>query len=117
MSESGPVLPGSLPLSVALDICDPEHPRVVSTVTVGDDERPHWIAIDPTGCRLVLNSSGYSQGNRLFLLNFDPATGNSSLDVRFHDAEDTMPGINLTGKTWPHGFTGKAVAHGTVFSR
>lgn len=102
---------------VSLDISDREHPRVVSTVTLGDDEKPHWIAIDPTGRRVVLNSGGYSQGNRLFLLNFDPATGSLSLDVRFHDSEDPMPGINLTDKAWPHGFTGKAVPHGTVFSR
>ena len=102
---------------VSLDISDPERPTVVSTLAVGDDERPHWIAIDPTGRRVVLNSGGYSTGNRLFLLNFDPATGNLSLDVRFRDVADTLPGINLTGKTWPHGFTGKAIPHGAVFSR
>ncbi len=102
---------------IALDIADPEHPREVSTVTLGEDERPHWIAIDPTGRRVVLNSSGYAKGNRLFLINFDPASGMLSLDERFRDAGSTRPGINLTGTVWPHGFAGTAVPHGTVFSR
>jgi hypothetical protein len=92
---------------IALDIENPEHPREVSRVTVGDDERPHWIEIDPTGRRVVLNSGGYSKGNRLFLINFDPVSGKLSIDEQFRDA-DLRAGINLTGKTWPHGFAGKA---------
>lgn len=102
---------------VVLDIADPEHPRDVSTIKVGDDEEPHWMAIDPTGRRVVLNSSGGGTGNRLFVLNFDPATGQLSFDERFRDAGSTSNGIALTRKTWPHGFSGKAIPHGTVFSR
>lgn len=101
---------------VSLDITYPEHPRDVSTVSFGDDESPHWIAIDPTGRRVVLNSAG-SKGNRLFIVNFDPANGKLSLDDRFRDPGSTRAGISLTGKTWPHGFVGTAVPHGTVFSR
>lgn len=102
---------------IALDIANPEHPREVSTVSFGDDERPHWISIDSTRRRVVLNSSGNGKGNRLFVINFDPATGHLSLDERFRDADSARPGINLTGRTWPHGFAGTAVPHGTVFSR
>jgi hypothetical protein len=102
---------------VALDIADPEHPREISTLIVGDDEQPHWISIDPTGRRVVLNSSGAGSGNRLFVINFDPGTGQLSLDETFRDAASTHPGIKLAGRTWPHGFTGTAVPHGTVFSR
>ena len=101
---------------VALDIADPEHPREVSSVKLGDDEEPHWIAIDVTGRRIVLNSGG-SAGNRLFVINFDPARGTLSLDDRFRDAGSTRPGVSMSGKTWPHGFTGIAFPHGTVFSR
>ena len=43
---------------VALDITDPAHPREVSRLSVGADEQPHWIAIDPSGRRIVLNSAG-----------------------------------------------------------
>jgi hypothetical protein len=99
---------------VALDISDPENPREVSSVSFGDDEEPHWIAIDPTGRRVVLNSGG--AGNRLFVVNFDPATGKLTMDERFRDPDDPRPGFNLNGKTWPHGFTGKAAPHGAVFS-
>ena len=101
---------------VVLDIADPEHPREASRVNVGDDETPHWLAIDPSGRRLVMNSGG-SKGNRLFMLDFDPANGRLTMDTRFRDANDSRDGITLTGKTWPHGFTGKAIPHGTVFSR
>jgi len=102
---------------VALDIADPEHPREVSQVTFGDDEEPHWLAIDPSGRRLVLNSAGNAKSNRLFVIDFNPATGALSIDDRFRDPDSTRPGINLTGKRWPHGFSGKPVPHGTVFSR
>jgi len=102
---------------VALDITDPEHPREVSSVKFGDDEHPHWIAIDRTGRRVVLNSASAGPGNRLFIIDFDPATGALTLDERFRDAGATRPGVSFNGKTWPHGFTGTAEPHGTVFSR
>jgi hypothetical protein len=102
---------------LALDITDPEHPREVSSVTLGEDEKPHWLAIDPTGKRLVLNSAGRGGGNRLFVINFDPATGQLSLDEHFRDPGSDRAGIRLSARRWPHGFTGTAVPHGTVFSR
>jgi len=102
---------------IVLDITDPEHPREVSSVSLGDDEQPHWIAIDGTGRRIVLNSAGSGKGNRLFVLNLDPASGALALDERFRDAGATRAGVSFTRKTWPHGFTGTAVPHGTVFSR
>lgn len=102
---------------VSLDISDPEHPRDVSSVTFGDDELPHWIAIDPSGRRVVLNSGGYARGDRLFVINFDPTSGALAIDGKFRDPGSDRPGINLSQKTWPHGFTGTAAPHGTVFSR
>jgi hypothetical protein len=74
---------------VALDVTDAEHPREVSTVTFGDDEMPHWAAIDPTGRRVVVNSGGNGTGNRLFVVDFDPASGRLSMDERFRDAGST----------------------------
>lgn len=100
---------------VALDISDPENPREVSSVTFGDDENPHWIAIDPSGRRVVLNSGG--KGNRLFLVNFDPESGKLAIDETFHDPDDPRPGISMIGRKWPHGFTGNAAPHGSVFSK
>ena len=102
---------------VSLDISDPEHPRQVSSVSVGADEKPHWIAMDATGRRIVMNSGGYAQGNRLFVLNFDPATGALSIDERFRDPGSPRPGINLSNRKWPNGLVETAAPHGTVFSR
>jgi hypothetical protein len=101
---------------VVLDVSDPEQPREVSRLAAGDDEAPHWLAIDPSGRRLVMNSSG-SKGNRLFVLDFDPSTGQLAFDETFRDPGSARPGITLTGRTWPHGFRGTATPHGTVFSR
>jgi hypothetical protein len=100
---------------VALDITDPEHPREVSRVFVGADEAPHWIAIDPTGRRFVMNSGGH--GNRLFIIDFDPAKGRLSLDQRFRDPGSRSAGILLSGANWPRGFVGDVLPHGAVFSR
>jgi hypothetical protein len=102
---------------VALDITDYEHPREVSSLAIGDDEEPHWMAIDPSGRRLVLNSSGGGKGNRLYVVNFDPGSGQLSFDDRFRDADNVRPGISLSARRWPHGFVGTAAPHGTVFSR
>jgi hypothetical protein len=101
---------------VSLDIADPEHPREVSKLTIGD-EKPHWLAIDPTGRRLVVNSSGGGTGNRLFIVNLDPGTGQLSIDDKFRDAGSSRAGVTLSSRSWPHGFVGTAAPHGTVFSR
>jgi hypothetical protein len=100
---------------IALDISDPEHPREVSRVSVGADEEPHWIALDPSGRRIVLNSGG--RGNRLFIIDFDPVNGRLSLDQRFRDPGSSSAGILLSGANWPAGFIGNVLPHGAVFSR
>ena len=99
---------------VALDVSDAEHPKEVSRVTLPADEAPHWIAIDASGRRVVLNSAG--RGSRLFIIDFDPATGALSLDRRFRDPGDESAGISLSGANWA-GFTGTVVPHAAVFSR
>jgi hypothetical protein len=99
---------------VALDITDPEHPQEVSRVTVPSDEAPHWIAIDTSGWRIVMNSGGH--GSRLFIIDFDRANGHLALDEHFRDAGAASAGITLSGANWT-GFTGKVVPHGAVFSR
>jgi hypothetical protein len=99
---------------VALDISDAEHPKEVSRVTLPADESPHWIAIDATGRRVVLNSGG--KGSRLCVIDFDPANGRLALDQRFRDPGSTSAGISLSGANWA-GFTGVVSPHGAVFSR
>lgn len=102
---------------MALDISDPEHPQQVSSVTLGADENPHWISLDASGERIVLNSAGDGAGDRLFVINFDPTNGRLSMDDRFRDHGSTRTGIRVSAKTWLHGFVGPAAPHGTVFSR
>jgi len=101
---------------VSMDITDPMKPREVSRVAVGDDETPHWISMNSSNSRVVLNSGG-GKGNRLYIINFDKRSGMLAIDSAFRDKSGTRPGISLDGKSWPHGFTGSAVPHGTVFSR
>jgi hypothetical protein len=99
---------------VALDISDAEHPREVSRVTLPNDEAPHWIAIDAAGQRVVLNSGG--RGSRLFIIDFDRASGRLALDEKFRDRGAATAGISLIGANWA-GFTGTVIPHGAVFSR
>jgi hypothetical protein len=102
---------------VVLDVTDPEHPREVSTLDVGADEQPHWIARDSSGKRIVLNSGGAGTGNRVFIVNFDPTTGAVAMDDRFHDAGATRPGIRFSQRSWPSGLVSTGIPHGAVFSR
>ncbi|HUQ47721.1 MAG TPA: hypothetical protein VM053_05675 [Gemmatimonadaceae bacterium] len=101
---------------VSMDITDPMNPREVSRVKFDEGEWPHWLSIDPTGKRLVMNSGG-GKTNRLYVINFSPTDGILSIDDKFRDKGGDMPGISMNDKTWPHGFVGKALPHGSVFSR
>lgn len=101
---------------VAYDISDIGHIKEVSRVTFDDQQKPHWIAADESGRRIVLNSGEYG-AHRLYMVNFNPETGALALDKDFRDAASNQPGISFDGKTWPHGFHGDAYPHGTVFSR
>jgi hypothetical protein len=102
---------------LSMDITDPMHPREVSRVKLDDDEWPHWISMDHAGRRVVMNSGGYGKTDRVYVVNFNPANGDLKLDDKFRDKGSDMPGISMRGRTWPHGFVGKALPHGTVFSR
>ena len=101
---------------VAMDITDPMHPREVSRVKFNDGEWPHWLAMDPTGRRLVMNSGG-GPSDRLYVINFNPTDGALSVDDKFRDKGSDTVGISMKGRNWPHGFVTKAVPHGSVFSR
>lgn len=101
---------------VSLDVSDPSHPREVSRVTLGPDDVPHWIAIEPDHRRVVV--TGYKgMRSRALIARFDEATGALAWDERFRDAGSTEPGVHLSGVAWPHGGSGAAVPHGAVFSR
>ena len=100
----------------AYDLADPAHPREVSRLKFDDQTKPHWISADPSGRRIVLNSGEYGE-HRLYIVNFDAATGALKLDEKFRDPGSERPGVSMDGKSWPHGWRGDAYPHGTVFSR
>lgn len=98
---------------VVLDIRRGDHPVEVGRTFIDPIIGPHWTAYDPVTHRVAL--TGHEE-NRLYMLTFDPVTGALAMDAAFRDA-DGKPGFDFDGKTWPHGWTGSAVAHGVVFSR
>jgi hypothetical protein len=101
---------------VSLDVSDPEHPREVSRVSLGADDVPHWIGIEPNHQRVVI--TGYrSMKTRVLIARFDETSGALALDERFRAADSAEPGIRMEGIAWPHGGKGAAVPHGAVFSR
>jgi hypothetical protein len=101
---------------VSLDVSDPKHPREVSRISLGRDDVPHWIGIEPNHRRVVI--TGYqAMRARVLIARFDETSGTLALDERFRSAESAEPGLRLEGITWPHGGSGAAVPHGAVFSR
>jgi hypothetical protein len=101
---------------VALDISDPERPREASRVTLGPRNFPHWLALDPAGGRVVVADRGDGE-RRLFVLTVDDETGEMALDEGFRDPGSDRAGVSFDRAEWPHGATGAATPHGTVFSR
>lgn len=101
---------------VSLDVSDPSHPREVSRVTLGPDDVPHWIGIEPNHRRVVI--TGYqAMKTRVLLATFNATTGALALDQRFRAAGSTEAGMRMEGIAWPHGGNGPGIPHGAVFSR
>jgi hypothetical protein len=98
---------------VVLDLAKADQPVEVARVMLDDLIAPHWTGYDAKTRRVAI--TGYGE-NRLFMLNFDPATGAIAVDKAFHD-QNGRPGFDFNDRTWPHGWSGSAQAHGVVFSR
>lgn len=95
---------------IVLDVSDPDKPREVSRLSLEHRFHvPHWIAADRSSNRIVVTGmhSGW-----IAMLKFDEASGKLELDQAFGSAG----GIDFDRVEWPHGATGKAIVHGTVFS-
>lgn len=100
---------------VSLDISNPARPKEVSRLSLGPGDVPHWIAIEPNHQRVVI--TGYADmKNRVFIANFNQATGVLSMDTRFHDEGAKEPGLRMDNKQWPHGGNAAGIPHGAVFS-
>jgi hypothetical protein len=81
------------------DLSTPRTPKILTSFgDVGGFSHPHSYVRLPNGN--VLATFQYRQ---------------SKADVAM--PASSSPGVSFNQKTWPHGFTGKAIPHGTVFSR
>jgi hypothetical protein len=90
-----------------------DKPHEVARLTLAEDEVPHWLALDPTGTRVVI--TGYAAlSTRVLIARFDPASGGLALDPTFTTAGAPRPGVDLAKQGWAGG---AAIPHGTVFSR
>ncbi len=100
---------------VSLDISNPAKPREVSRVVLGEQDVPHWIALEPNHRRVVITGYG-NLTHRIVLATFDEATGRLTIDGRFRDDGATEPGMRMDNKSWPHGGSAPGIPHGAVFS-
>jgi hypothetical protein len=99
---------------VALEVSDPSAPREVSRVTLGLRNFPHWLALDTAGGRIVVADRGDGEP-RIFVLTVNRETGELAVDERFRDPDSERPGVDFGRGDWPHGATGGARPHGSVF--
>ena len=99
---------------VALDVSDPAAPREASRLTLGGRNFPHWLALDPDGHRIVITDRGDGE-RRIFVATIDPETGELALDDAFRTPGADRAGVSFDRAAWPHGPTGAAKPHGTVF--
>lgn len=98
---------------VALDVSDPLRPRELSRVRFDSTFTPHWLAFDEGGSRLVVNDGK----RQLYLVKLDRRTGALGIDQTFRDPGAATAGVSFARVRWPHGDSGDAVPHGSVFSR
>ena len=95
-----------------LDITYGAKPTEVAQLTMSDTFEPHWTGWDAKTKRLVVT------GNqpRLYMLKLDEATGTLTMDDALRDT-DGQSGVSFDRTDWPHGWSGKGLPHGVVFSR
>jgi hypothetical protein len=97
---------GSLPGLVALDLADPSRPHEVSRLVLDADWMPHWVSLAPDGRRIVI--TGFKKmRSKILLATIDPDSGSLALTGT----------IDFDRAAWPHGASGAAIPHGTVFAR
>lgn len=100
---------------VVLNVSRPEEPVIVDELAFGVDARPHWLALEPGGKRIVMTGGGTLAGG-VYLIDMDPETGKLRLAGDLPATGSGIPGIRFDRDEWPHGKTGPAFAHGAVFS-
>lgn len=100
---------------VVLDVSKPEVPVIVDELAFGVDARPHWLALEPEGRRIVMTGGGTLAGG-VYLIDVNRETGKLRLAGDLPATASGIRGIRFDRAEWPHGKTGPAFAHGAVFS-
>lgn len=98
-----------------LDVSDPANPVEVSRLEFPADFEPHWIGAKSDGTKVALTGYGEGLKTRVLMLEFDPASGALSVDEAFGGGDELGPGVMVNRASWPHGGTGPAIAHATLF--
>lgn len=101
---------------VSLDVSDAARPIEADRLVLGPRNFPHWLALDRGGDRIVVADRGDGE-RRIFLATIDPETGALALDERFREEGAERAGWSFDRAGWPHGPTGSAIPHGSVFGR
>jgi len=100
---------------VSLNVTDPSHLVEAGDLELGLDNLPHWLALEPSGDRIVI--TGFAGlGTRMLIAIVDMRNGHLTLDERFHEQGAQIPGFSFD-RNWPDGWKGTAYPHGAVFSR
>jgi hypothetical protein len=100
---------------IVFDVADPRRPRRASTLVTDSTFWPHWMSREEGSNRIVLSAEGKHPSVRM--VRFDSTTGTLAWDERFRDRPDGPLGVSFDRAEWPHGKTGAALPHGSVFSR
>jgi hypothetical protein len=102
---------------VSLDVSNPSKPVEVSRLVFGENEKPHWISLEPNGERIVVSGGNGALESRILIVRINSKTGKLSWDEAFREAGSKQRGISFDREQWPHGKNGRAIPHGAVFSR
>ena len=98
---------------VVLDTSDPAKPVEVSRLKLDERfKKVHWVAADRSSDRLVITGNSQSW---VLIANIDMKTGKLTLDEKFKTKGSEQLGIDFDRVRWPHGETGKALVHGSLF--
>lgn len=100
---------------VVMDVSSPDEPVIVDELSFGVDARPHWLALESGGARMVMTGGGTLAGG-VYLIDVDPESGELRLADDLPATGSGIPGVRFDRDDWPHGETGPAFAHGAVFS-
>jgi hypothetical protein len=85
---------------VVLDVSKPEKPVIVDELAFGVDARPHWLAVEPGGNRIVMTGGGTLAGG-VYLIDMDPETGKLRLRPICQPPGPGFPESDLTAMRGP----------------